>query len=262
MSISSDFLLSIRGSGTRTNDTRILGKMGMEIPVTKMRGDVMVPHYSFDQSYSINMESKEHWQEHGITMIPEGATTVYTDGSSEPCGTVAGIFFNGLLEDLCIPLGKYTTVFKALHKPRVTSKLTRECIKELNELATNRTVWLTWVPLPGHSGIPGNERADELARQASSQSLVGPEPVLPVSHTVIKTAIRDWVYKQNDKRWRGLTTCRQAKEMISGRCRRRERDLLALPRQILRLVVGVLTGHTHPSRSPSEYNGSKSRPTL
>jgi len=65
-----------------------------------------------------------------------------------------------------------------------------------------------------------------------------------ISHTVIKTAIRDWAYEQNDKRWRGLTTCRQAKEMISGRCRRRERDLLALPRQTLRLVIGVLTGHT------------------
>ena len=54
----------------------------------------------------------------------------------------------------------------------------------LNELAANKTVRLIWVP--GHSGIPGNERADELARQASSQSLVGPEPALPISHTVIK----------------------------------------------------------------------------
>ena len=141
------------------------------------------------------------------------------------------------------------SAIKALHKPRVTSKLTRECIKELNELATNRAVWLTWVP--GHSGIQGNERADEPARQASSQSLVGPEPALPISHTVIKTAIRDWAYKQNDKRWRGLTTCRQAKEMISGRCRRRERDLLALPRQILRLVVGILLGHTQVGRNLS-----------
>jgi len=46
----------------------------------------------------------------------------------------------------------------------------------------------------------------------------------------------------------GLTTCRQAKEMISGRCRRRERELLALPRQTLRLVIGVLTGHTQVGR--------------
>ena len=52
---------SWRGSGTQTNHTRILGRMGMEIPVTKMRGDIMVPHYSFDQRYRINIASKEHW---------------------------------------------------------------------------------------------------------------------------------------------------------------------------------------------------------
>jgi len=38
-------------------------------------------------------------------MIPKGAITIYTDGSSETRGTGAGIFFSGLLEDLCITLG-------------------------------------------------------------------------------------------------------------------------------------------------------------
>ena len=50
------------------------------------------------------------------------------------------------------------------------------------------------------------------------------------------------------KRWQGLTTCRQAKEMITSRCRLRERDLLALSRQMLRPVIGILTGHTHVQR--------------
>ena len=77
---------------------------------------------------------------------------------------------------------------------------------------------------------------------------IGPEPALPISHTVIKTAIKDWAFKQNERRWQSLTTCRQAREMIKGGCRRRERDLLALPRQILRLVVGVLTGHVPVQR--------------
>jgi len=105
---------------------------------------------------------------------------------------------------------------------------------------------LTWVP--GHTGILGNERADQLARQASSEAFVGPEPALPISHIVIKTAMRDWAYRERDKRWQGLTTCRQAKEMITGRCWRRERDLLALSRQMLRPVVGILTGHTQVQR--------------
>jgi len=83
---------------------------------------------------------------------------------------------------------------------------------------------------------------------ASFETFVGPEPALPISHTVIKTAMRDWAYRESDKRWQGLTTCWQAKEMITCRCRRRERDLLALSRQMLRLVVGILTGHTQVQR--------------
>ena len=91
-------------------------------------------------------------------VIPEGAIAVFTDGSKEPQGIGAGIFFNGLLEDdLYIPLGRYANVFqaetyaillcssilktldlaeepacsdslsaiRALHRPRITSKLTR-----------------------------------------------------------------------------------------------------------------------------------------
>jgi len=72
---------------------------------------------------------------------------------------------------------------------------------------------------------------------------IGPEPTLPISHTVIKTAMRDWAFKQNEKRWMSLNTCQQTTEMIKGGCQRREGDLLALPRQILRLVIGVLTSH-------------------
>jgi len=78
--------------------------------------------------------------------------------------------------------------------------------------------------------------------------LTGPEPSLPVSHTVIKTAIMYWAYKQNEKRWQSLKTCWQTKEMITGGYRRRERDLLALPRQTLRLVIGILTGHAPVQR--------------
>jgi len=74
-------------------------------------------------------------------------------------------------------------------------------------------------------------------------TFIGPEPSLPISHTVIKTAIWDWACKQHNKCWQDIRTCRQTKEMIKDRCRRRESDLLRLPRQTLRLVIGVLTGH-------------------
>ena len=51
--------------------------------------------------------------ENEAPVIPGEAIAVYTDGSSEPRGTGAGIYFNGLTEDMSIPLGKYATVFQA-----------------------------------------------------------------------------------------------------------------------------------------------------
>jgi len=52
--------------------------------------------------------------------------------------------------------------------------------------------------VPGHTGIQGNERADKLARQASSQTFVGQEPVLPIPYSMVKTAFRDWAYSLMD----------------------------------------------------------------
>ena len=128
------------------------------MPLTSMRGDIMVPHYCFKQCYQSETPAKEHWKENETQVIPEGAIAVFTDGSKEPQGIGAGIFFNGLLEDdLYIPLGRYANVFqaetyaillcssilktldlaeepacsdslsaiRALHRPRITSKLTR-----------------------------------------------------------------------------------------------------------------------------------------
>ncbi|KAJ8918177.1 hypothetical protein NQ315_014043 [Exocentrus adspersus] len=49
----------------------------------------------------------------------------------------------------------------------------KECWKELSDLARYNRVVLLWVP--GHSGIKGNEKADELARKGSSASALRPE---------------------------------------------------------------------------------------
>jgi ribonuclease HI len=65
---------------------------------------------------------------------------------------------------------------KALQAAKTTSPLVRQCQRALNDISTYHSVRLFWVP--GHSGIRGNEIADELAREGSVHHFVGPELAL------------------------------------------------------------------------------------
>ena len=99
--------------GAHVGHTRILDIMEDEIPITSMCGDIMIPHYSFQQYYKTQILARQHWEENEAPVIPENAIAVFTDGSKEPRGTGTGIFFNRVLKDMHIPLGKNASVFQA-----------------------------------------------------------------------------------------------------------------------------------------------------
>jgi len=103
---------------------------------------------------------------------------------------------------------------KALSNPRITSRLVWDCIVALQQLSSHNAVKLFWIP--GHSGIYSNEPADQLAKAASFKSYVGPEPVLPVSTSVIQSQLQAWTLRETQTRWQNLKSCRQAKETIDG----------------------------------------------
>lgn len=176
-------------------------------PTTDYTHNTIMPqkhYYINDDTYTqkdINLISKKH-------------ILIFTDGSKltiAPQSSGAGIFitsYNRDLHEASIPLGTYSTIFQcemfaikyaaewiinnnikinniiiltdskssmdALNKHTSESKLVLETAVLLNLACQQNSIFITKVK--SHTGIPGNDRADMLAKKATSYSLHGPEP--------------------------------------------------------------------------------------
>jgi ribonuclease HI len=63
---------------------------------------------------------------------------------------------------------------RALKAHTFSAKLVAECLEILKRLTRRCLVALMWVP--GHTGIEGNEIADQLANKGAETYFIGPEP--------------------------------------------------------------------------------------
>ena len=53
----------------------------------------------------------------------------------------------------------------------------------------------------------------------------------------------DWAVRKHAERWSNVQGCRQGKGLLPGTEKGRPRVLVSLPRQQVRLITGLLTGH-------------------
>ncbi|KAL5259722.1 hypothetical protein ACHWQZ_G009982 [Mnemiopsis leidyi] len=132
----------------------------------------------------------KHLTEHHATHFSLGtiATVYQSELFAINMGTIWAINNINPHSDIAI-FSDSQAVIKALNNPQVKSRMILETINSLNTLGNNNTVSINWIP--GHEGVPGNERADELARQGSSTRPVGPEPFVPLPTSFITREIHN-----------------------------------------------------------------------
>ena len=255
-----------------------LGHAGIDKVVKErellMPSDYLIPTYNFHQNFQTYITSRNIWHEKQWK-FKKNDVIWYTDGSKTDEGTGAGI--NGVKPEksISISLGNHCTVFqseviaiteclrenvnmqhsgksihiftdsqaaiKAIEAYKTKSKVVWECKQLLNQLSGKNKVKLIWVP--GHAGIEGNERADELARGASDTLFIGPEPSCGISYGHARTVIDKWVRNSTIAYWRNTPESRQCKKYITSPSKKLARDILSLNRKELRGVIGLLTGH-------------------
>ena len=119
--------------------------------------------------------------------------------------------------------------------------MTWECLQNLTTLGNLNKVTLAWVP--GHVGIAGNEKADQLAKRGAQTPLTGPEPGVGISRSCAKRTIESWELNQHQNRWSQTNGARHSKLMMRAVTTTRTKEILKLKREDLQMVTGLITGH-------------------
>ena len=68
--------------------------------------------------------------------------------------------------------------------------------------------------VPGHTGIDGNEIADESARRSSSHRLTGTEPAIGIVAKVARMVIRDLISRKHEEHLQSICGKRQDKDFL------------------------------------------------
>lgn len=253
----------------------VLNKLIAIEPILSAPSDKIKTVNVFNKSFTTVFPTRESWILHAEETRPREGLIFYTDGSYQNGRAGAGIFSEACQSGESFALGKHTTVFQAevyailvcaqncsdkkikntkisicsdskasllaLSSFKITSSIVLQCWNTLQAISQQNVVELIWVP--GHHGIVGNEKADELARLGSESLFCGPEPCLPITTNITQQITKDWASKTHVHNWNATTNCRQSKKWLKLPSSKNTKYLLGLSRSQLRLLLSLITGH-------------------
>ena len=130
---------------------------------------------------------------------------------------------------------------KSLNSPTIRSKTVRDCLTALAEVSDYFQIKIAWVP--GHSDIPGNCMADELARAGTNLMVRSEQEHLSIPIASCCLLIEQWAIETLQDRWNTASSCYTAKLTWPSIDHNRSKELLGLPRHRISMTVGALTGH-------------------
>jgi hypothetical protein len=127
----------------------------------------------------------------------------------------------------------------AIAKSTVSNKTVKECIDSLNRIGEHNNLVISWVP--GHSNVTGNERADELANEGANMANISIET--PIPGTIRRMQIRNRGEKLFKDLWNKNRGLKHSKLMMEP-FKKGKNHLIKLKRNDLRVIIGILTGHS------------------
>ncbi|XP_018396943.1 PREDICTED: uncharacterized protein LOC108775154 [Cyphomyrmex costatus] len=253
---------------TRTGHTRL--GLSNRHPFN-LKQDRIPRRHQLVKNFKVQIPTREDWSKHDYKANPD-VDTWFTDGSGANGRYGAGIYGPNINHKVSIPMGELATVFQAevlaiqkcaelllkgksrkqiniytdsraaieaLARTSTESSVVWDCMQALTTLGATNKVTLVWVP--GHQGIPGNEGADELAKQGTEKAPA--ERIVGVPFSAGTKIIKEWLEREHSNSWKGAEGCKRAKQLMRSPNLARTRELLAMGKTKLRSGIGLLTGH-------------------